>query len=207
LVSKRKASLPSPAENKRSKGGFDLSDDSEDDSESRQSASEDEEGLSAGARSDNVRSESEEERDQTVPRVTQWLDEDDLDTDDEDDDSSAVFDVNEQENSSRTVRSRCSARFDGIGAQPQTFTDVVSKRFVWSFHLDRKGRIDMSGIGSDPPSFGTLLALHQDPKKIIMQNSKDSGAGTSIDRSKAGTKPEWSLQRRTDLVKRSSKHA
>jgi hypothetical protein len=70
-----------------------------------------------------------------------------------------------------------------------------------------KGRIDMSGIGSDSLSFGALRTLHQDPKKSTALNSKDSDAGTSIDRSTAGAKPEWSLKRRTDLAKRSSKHA
>jgi hypothetical protein len=133
LVSKRKESLRSPEENetKRStlKSRFDNSDDSEHDSvASRQPA--DEGGSNSEAQSDSGRSESDDERYQTVPRVAQWLDEDELNTDDEDDDSSAVFGVNEQEDSSCTVSSRCSIRFDGIGPHPQTFIDVAPKRFV-----------------------------------------------------------------------------
>jgi hypothetical protein len=131
LVSKRKASLRSPAENKvkRStlKSGFDDSDDSE--HELLASPQTDEEGSNSGASADSGRSESEGERDQTVPRVAQWLDEDELNTDDEDDDSSAVSSVNEQEDS-RTVSPCCSLRFNGIGAHSQTFIDIASKRFV-----------------------------------------------------------------------------
>jgi len=122
-VSKRKASLRSPVKNdiirSTSRSDFDESEEWED-----------EEGSDSAAKSDSGQSESEQESDQAVPRVAQWLDEDELNADDQGDHSPAVFGVSEQEDSSHPVCSRCFLCFDGIGPHPQTLIDVPSKRFV-----------------------------------------------------------------------------
>jgi hypothetical protein len=101
-------------------------------SESSEASIQDDEDAnsnSVDAESNSGLSDNEGERYQNLPRVPQWLDEDELDTDSEED-ASDVADMNEQVSSSRIVSPSYSGQRNGIGMQPQIFLDAASTRFV-----------------------------------------------------------------------------
>ena len=132
---KKRAGLPSLAAKGRKASITRSSFEGNSESESSEASIQDDEDAdsnSVEAESNSGLSENEGERYQNRPRVPQWLDEDELDTDSEED-GSDLADMNEQVSSSRTVSPCYSGRRSGIGMQLQIFLDAASKRFVQTF--------------------------------------------------------------------------
>ena len=101
----KRAGLPSVAAKGRKPSITKSSFEGDDESESSEASIQDDEDAnlnSVDAESNSGLSENEREQHPNLPRAPQWLDEDELDTDGEED-GSDMADMNEQVSSSRTV--------------------------------------------------------------------------------------------------------